>query len=109
MKMEHVVTADSDGVVAAVHVAKDDNVAAGASLVSLTPLDQSPLSADPASTSATKPQNVGGEATGVRPELAEVVARHEVGLDQNRPDAVARRRKTGQRTARENVYDLIDE
>jgi acetyl-CoA carboxylase carboxyltransferase component len=41
--------------------------------------------------------------------LAEVIARHEVGLDENRPDAVARRRKTGQRTARENVYDLIDE
>jgi acetyl-CoA carboxylase carboxyltransferase component len=30
-------------------------------------------------------------------------------LDENRPDAVARRRKTGQRTARENVADLCDE
>jgi acetyl-CoA carboxylase carboxyltransferase component len=41
--------------------------------------------------------------------LAEVIERHEIGLDAARPDAVARRRKTKQRTARENVADLIDE
>ncbi len=29
-------------------------------------------------------------------------------LDAARPDAVARRRKTGQRTARENIDDLCD-
>ena len=34
--------------------------------------------------------------------------RHEVGLDEARPDAVERRRKTGHRTARENVEDLCD-
>jgi acetyl-CoA carboxylase carboxyltransferase component len=44
----------------------------------------------------------------VRPDLAEVVDRHAFGLDENRPDVVARRRKTGQRTARENVDDLCD-
>src|SRR5205085_9365855 len=45
---------------------------------------------------------------GVRPDLAEVIERHDLGLDENRPDAVARRRGTGQRTARENVDDLCD-
>ena len=35
-------------------------------------------------------------------------ARHAIGLDAARPDAVARRRKTGQRTARENIDDLCD-
>ena len=35
-------------------------------------------------------------------------ARHAVGLDDARPEAVARRRKTGHRTARENVDDLLD-
>ena len=35
-------------------------------------------------------------------------ARHAVGLDAARPDAVERRRRTGQRTARENVDDLLD-
>ncbi len=44
----------------------------------------------------------------VRPDLAEVHNRHAIGLDAARPEAVARRRKTGQRTARENIEDLCD-
>src|SRR4029077_3375301 len=44
----------------------------------------------------------------VRADLAEVHERHEIGLDAARPDAVARRRKTRQRTARENIEDLCD-
>ena len=44
----------------------------------------------------------------MRPDLAEVQERHALGLDAARPDAVARRRKTGQRTARENIEDLCD-
>ncbi|HXW84444.1 MAG TPA: carboxyl transferase domain-containing protein [Candidatus Binataceae bacterium] len=43
-----------------------------------------------------------------RADLAEVHARHEIGLDTARPDAVARRRKTHQRTARENLLDMCD-
>jgi acetyl-CoA carboxylase carboxyltransferase component len=45
----------------------------------------------------------------VRADLAEVIERHDVTLDHRRPDAVARRRATQQRTARENVTDLVDE
>jgi acetyl-CoA carboxylase carboxyltransferase component len=45
----------------------------------------------------------------IRPDLAEVIARHAKGLDKQRPDAVAKRRASGQRTARENVEDLCDE
>lgn len=46
---------------------------------------------------------------GVRADLAEVIERHEVGRDAARPEAVARRRKTGQRTARENMLcDAFD-
>jgi acetyl-CoA carboxylase carboxyltransferase component len=37
-----------------------------------------------------------------------VQARHASGLDRSRPDAVGRRRGTGQRTTRENVEDLCD-
>jgi len=44
----------------------------------------------------------------IRPDLAEVIERHAITLDAARPDAVARRRKTGQRTARENIADLCD-
>lgn len=42
------------------------------------------------------------------PELAGMIELHSRGLDEQRPEAVARRRKKGQRTARENVYDLLD-
>jgi acetyl-CoA carboxylase carboxyltransferase component/biotin carboxyl carrier protein len=44
----------------------------------------------------------------VRPDLADVLARHAFGLDENRPEGVARRRKTNQRTTRENLADLLD-
>jgi acetyl-CoA carboxylase carboxyltransferase component len=44
----------------------------------------------------------------VRSDLHEVLERHHVGLDAARPEAVERRRRTGQRTARENVADLVD-
>ena len=44
----------------------------------------------------------------IRPDLAEVLARQARARDAARPAAVARRRKTGQRTARENIDDLVD-
>jgi acetyl-CoA carboxylase carboxyltransferase component len=48
------------------------------------------------------------DGDGIRPELAELRARLQATLDEGRPEAVARRRKTGQRTARENIADLMD-
>ena len=42
------------------------------------------------------------------PEFTEMINRHSFGLDENRPEAVARRRKKNQRTARENLEDLMD-
>lgn len=44
----------------------------------------------------------------MRPELAEMIKRHSFGLDENRPDAVEKRQKKNQRTARANVEDLCD-
>jgi acetyl/propionyl-CoA carboxylase alpha subunit/acetyl-CoA carboxylase carboxyltransferase component len=44
----------------------------------------------------------------IRPDLAEVLDRHRRTKDEARPKAVARRRATGQRTARENIADLVD-
>jgi acetyl-CoA carboxylase carboxyltransferase component len=44
-----------------------------------------------------------------RTELSELRARLAATTDDARNDAVARRRKTGQRTARENIADLVDE
>ncbi len=100
MKMEHVVAASVHGEVRAVHVAVGDVVDPGRALVDLTAdADQSGARA------------AGGEPDPehIRPDLAEAVERHRVGLDEARPDAVAKRRRTGQRTARENVADLCDD
>src|SRR5262245_20200639 len=41
--------------------------------------------------------------------LEELRARLHATLDAGRPEAVAKRRKTGQRTTRENIADLVDE
>ena len=58
---------------------------------------------------SSKPGNPGpAPASGERKELRELEERLHALSDAGRPDAVARRRKTGQRTARENVADLVD-
>jgi acetyl-CoA carboxylase carboxyltransferase component/biotin carboxyl carrier protein len=44
----------------------------------------------------------------IRADLAAVQARHALTLDASRPDAVERRRRTGQRTARENLDAIFD-
>ena len=44
----------------------------------------------------------------IRPDLIEVIDRHSYGLDEQRPEAVARRQQKNQRTARANVKDLCD-
>ena len=44
----------------------------------------------------------------IRADLAELIARHAITLDANRPASVERRRKTNQRTARENIAQLVD-
>jgi acetyl-CoA carboxylase carboxyltransferase component len=102
MKMEHEVTADADGVVLGVLIAAGDQLAPGDVIVTLSPPTFDASVAD------VGDDCVESRVEGVRPELAEALARHDVGLDEKRPDAVARRRKTGQRTARENVADLVD-
>ncbi|HWS76463.1 MAG TPA: carboxyl transferase domain-containing protein, partial [Quisquiliibacterium sp.] len=45
----------------------------------------------------------------IRADLAESLERHALTLDERRPKAVARRRATGQRTARENLAQLFDD
>ncbi len=56
--------------------------------------------------SPTDPQEV--DTPPLRPELSEVIHRHSFGLDENRPEAVARRQQKNQRTARANIEALCD-
>jgi len=99
MKMEHIVTAERSGVVTGVLVAADGMVEPGEALVRLEAADVETGSAVEGADTVDR----------IRPDLEEVNTRHAFGRDENRPDAVAKRRKTGQRTARENVADLVDD
>jgi acetyl/propionyl-CoA carboxylase alpha subunit/acetyl-CoA carboxylase carboxyltransferase component len=99
MKMEHVIPASSSGVLRLVTVAKGDTVFEGHPLAFI---EESEVEGG---------AEVGSEEEDldyIRPDLAEVLQRQALLLDANRPDAVQRRRKTGQRTARENIEDLCD-
>ncbi len=123
MKMEHEVLAESDGIVQRVEVAMGDAIEAGALLVVLRVADGSRV--DPEFGGARKggafvdgefetahnsePRaDVESDAV-VRADLAAVRARHELGLDAARPEAVERRRERRRRTARENLEDLVDD
>jgi acetyl-CoA carboxylase carboxyltransferase component len=99
MKMEHVISAEIGGVVVRVATSVGDVVNEGHPLVFIEEADVEALVSAEA-----------GEIDldAVRPDLAEVQERHAIGLDAARPDAVAKRRATGHRTARENVEDLCD-
>lgn len=99
MKMEHVVEARVAGVVEQVAVRPGAVTTGGELLVRLRP--DAVQSDGRAAAEEVDPDHI-------RPDLAEVVERHRVGLDEARPEAVAKRRRTGHRTARENIADLCD-
>ena len=99
MKMEHVIAAPESGTVTKLSISKGDTIWEGHLLMSL------------------HPSEIGGEEAfqeedvdldHIRPDLAELFERRSLTRDENRPDAIARRRKTNQRTVRENVADLFD-
>ena len=99
MKMEHVISANINGIVRQLLVAQGDAVFEDHALVILEEAD-----VDIAKTDEQQPIDLDA----IRPDLAETFDRHGLGLDENRPEAVAKRRKTNHRTARENINDLCD-
>ncbi|MFI5353483.1 MAG: carboxyl transferase domain-containing protein [Candidatus Binatales bacterium] len=99
MKMEHVIHAEISGIVRKIAVAPGDAVFEGHPLAYIEESE-----AETAEVAVVQELDLDR----VRPDLAEALERHAIGLDAARPEAVARRRKTGQRTARENVAELCD-
>ena len=100
MKMEHVIQAPESGVIQSLNAELNTAIFEHHPLLILTPQDVSvSASADTESE----------DLDYIRPDLAEAFERHSFGLDENRPEAVAKRRKTNHRTARENLDDLCDE
>ncbi len=100
MKMEHVIAADEGGEVSEIVVSAGQTVYPGDVLMRLHP-----------SVGGTnrRDDDVGyRQPAAERGDLAEVVERHAATRDERRPDAVDRRRQSGQRTARQNVEDLCD-
>lgn len=102
MKMEQDLVAPDAGVVRQVAVAPGDVLVEGQVLLELEPGGVDPE----ARAEGTRDAEV--DLDHLRSDLAEVVARHEVGSDARRAEAVARRHAGGRRTARENVEDLCD-
>jgi acetyl/propionyl-CoA carboxylase alpha subunit len=99
MKMQHVVKATVGGIVRAVTVGKGDTVFEGHALMFVEPSD---------SIGSVALEEKAVDLDEIRPDLAEVLARQAKTRDESRPDAVGRRRKTNQRTTRENIADLVD-
>jgi acetyl/propionyl-CoA carboxylase alpha subunit/acetyl-CoA carboxylase carboxyltransferase component len=99
MKMEHVIAADVAGYVREFTVAVGDTVFEGHPLAFIEEADIGAAGGD---------ETAQIDLDEIRPDLKLILDRHAKTLDGARPDAVARRRKTGQRTTRENVDDLID-
>jgi acetyl-CoA carboxylase carboxyltransferase component/biotin carboxyl carrier protein len=100
MKMEHEIRSEVSGTIRELNVAIGDAVWEGHALAFIEEGD-SDLEADET--------GVEIDLGHVRPDLADVYSRHAITLDDARPDAVEKRRKTHQRTARENIDDLCDE
>ena len=99
MKMEHLVGAAVSGRVHSISGEPGVVLAEGEPLLFLSP--QEAAATDEAPQTTRDPDFI-------RADLAESNARHAFSLDENRPEAVARRRKTNQRTARENLEQLCD-
>ena len=99
MKMEHLVTAPDGGIVRETRARKGDTLYKDDAIVFLEPADVDPEAAADV---------VAADPYAIRPDLAEMLARHGFRLRRDPARAVARRRKTNQRTARENIADSGD-
>jgi acetyl/propionyl-CoA carboxylase alpha subunit/acetyl-CoA carboxylase carboxyltransferase component len=100
MKMEHLVMAEQGGRVMKLVASDGDTLMHGEPIMYLEPLD---VAADASATDTDI------DLDHIRPDLAELIARQANTLDENRPASVERRRNTNQRTARENVAQLVDD
>ncbi|QJD59449.1 ATP-grasp domain-containing protein [Pseudomonas sp. gcc21] len=100
MKMEFEVKATQSGIVRGRAAAPGDNLFESSPLLFIEP-------ADIQNNALQSEEQL--DLAHIRADLDEVLQRRGQLTDEQRPDAVAKRRKTGQRTARENLAELLDE
>ena len=99
MKMEHVIAADRDGIVRQVTMAAGDVVREGYPIVFV---EEAEVGGDAAATAEDL------DPDHIRPDLQLTYERHAYILDENRPEAVAKRYGRGYRMPRENIDQLAD-
>lgn len=100
MKVEMAVQATAGGVVRRLLAGRGDMVAANAPILLLEPADIG---------GAAETDREAVDLDAIRPDLAHLLERRSLLQDAARPEAMAKRRAQGGRTARENVADLCDE
>lgn len=100
MKMEHVITAPCAGSVEKVLAECGETLMEGELILAIAPSD---VVGDESA------ENQIRDLDAIRPDLQEVFDRRAYGLDENRPEAVAKRHARGQQTARENLAQVCDE
>jgi len=99
MKMEHVIAADRDGIVRQVTMAEGDVVRKGYPIVFV---EEAEVGGDAAAAAEELDPDF------IRPDLELTYERHAYILDENRPEAVAKRYGRGYRMPRENIAQLAD-
>ena len=99
MKMEHVIAADRDGIVRAISMVVGDVVREGFPVVFVEEAE-----VDSSDTEAVEKLDLDH----IRQDLQETRERHAYNLDENRAEAVAKRRARGYRMIRENIAELVD-
>ena len=115
MKMEHEVRATDDGRVTELLFVAGDTVNEGDVLLNSERTSTMTRWEEAEKASDSQREDFAGHppseaaAAALRADLQRVVDRHAFTLDASRPEAVAKRHASGQRTARENIADLCDE
>ena len=114
MKMEHPIVIDRSGTVAEICVTVGQTVIEGQLLIQINET----VSAQDVQTQDMQTQDhltssidgqIGADKNNERSDLAAYRKRRAQTHDDNRTDAVVKRHARGQRTARENIADLVDE
>lgn len=99
MKMEHVVQAQTSGQIGEILVQAGEQLAQGQPIAFINASNEGMSELD---------RDTNLAAPSISAQYEDFLARKAKLMDENRPKAVAKRRKTGQQTARENIAQLCD-
>ena len=99
MKMEHAIKTERSGIVRQINVAEGDIIVEGHPLIFIEEADLGEGEIQAA-------EEI--DLDYIRPDLEETYNRHAYTLDENRPEAVAKRHALGFRMPRENIDQLVD-